>query len=151
MKISRITVYALLSLLLLMPLISGCGSGEDDINFDFSNDFDNNNAPPPGDFLLARFDAYESLQDTILQVDELFGILANDEFRVFNTFIDYPLFTVQGGDIEGFQNGSFEYDPPIGFVGEDSFTYTLTDDLGRTSSAEVFITVRPPGFRVAQK
>lgn len=38
-------------------------------------------------------------------------------------------------------NGSFEYDPPAGFNGADSFTYTVTDPGGATSTATVTLNV----------
>ena len=124
----------------------GCGSGTgDDLDlgeFNFDNQVPGNGTPP----LIAFLDSYEGRENTILLVDSLFGILANDEFPIFETQIEYPLDTVNGGFLEGFQNGSFEYEPPAGFVGEDSFTYTLRDQQGRTSSAQVFIEVFPTGF-----
>jgi hypothetical protein len=136
--------------LCVVSALVGCGGGTgDDADFDpppgpqFPVD---NNLPP----LLAFFDSYEGVEDTILQVDELFGILSNDEYPINETEIQYPLETVQGGDLEVFQDGAFEYEPPGGFTGQDSFTYTLVDRNGRTSSAEVFISVFPVGFQVAR-
>ncbi len=38
-------------------------------------------------------------------------------------------------------NGDFIYTPDDGFFGEDSFTYTITDDSGNTSEATVYVTV----------
>lgn len=136
----RILIWVLL--LSILPFVSGCGGGGDEI--DIGDDFTPVPFPSSGTpLLLAQFDSYEGRIDTVLFVDELFGILANDEYPVFDTIIEYPLFTVQGGDLEGYPNGSFEYDPPPGFVGEDTFTYTLRDDLGRTAQADVFIRVLP--------
>ena len=143
-------VRSVLVLCVLSLTLAGCGGGSGD-DFDFDpppqQPFPANNNLPP---LIAFFDSYEGVQDTVLQVDELFGILSNDEYPINETEIEYPLGTVNGGDIEGFQNGAFEYEPPGGFTGQDSFTYTLVDRNGRTSSAEVFITVFPPDFRTAE-
>ena len=133
----------------LSVVLVGCGGGTGDDGFDppppipFPVD---NNLPP----LIAYFDSYEGREDTVLQVDDLFGILSNDEYPIGETEIEYPLGTVNGGDLEGFQSGAFEYDPPPGFTGQDSFTYTLVDRNGRTSSAEVFISVFPIDFRGTQ-
>jgi Big-like domain-containing protein len=131
---------------LLSVALVGCGGGggDDDFNPPPAQPFPTDNSLPP---LNAFFDSYEGVEDTILQVDELFGILSNDEYPIGETEIEYPLGTVNGGDIEGFQNGAFEYEPPAGFLGQDSFTYTLRDRNGRTSSAEVFISVFPVDFR----
>ncbi|HET6977403.1 MAG TPA: Ig-like domain-containing protein [Pyrinomonadaceae bacterium] len=38
-------------------------------------------------------------------------------------------------------NGSFEYNPPAGFTGTDSFTYTVTDSGGGTATATVTLNV----------
>lgn len=38
-------------------------------------------------------------------------------------------------------NGSFTYEPPPGFTGTDTFTYSVTDDEGNTDDATVTITV----------
>lgn len=124
--------------------MAGCGDvgGNDldlgDLNFDDTNQNFNNSIP-----LSAFLDSYEGREDTILMVDELFGLLANDDYPIFDTEIIYPFDTVQGGFLEGFQNGSFTYEPPAGYTGEDSFTYILRDSQGRTSSAEVYIQVLP--------
>lgn len=139
-------ICTLLFLTLVALFSAGCGGGNDDDffdDFDFSNDAVNVPIPTNGQpLLIAQFDSYETEIDTVLMVDELFGILANDEYPVFDTVIEAPFFTDQGGDIEVFTNGSFEYDPPIGFQGEDTFTYTIRDTTtGRTSSATVFISV----------
>lgn len=129
----------------LTILLAGCGGDGG------GDDFDPPSFPvpptpktiPP---LIAYYDSYEGIVDTILQVDELFGVLANDEYPIFDTTIEYPLYTVQGGYLEVYQDGGFEYDPPIGFTGQDSFTYTLVTGDGRESSATAYITVYPEGY-----
>lgn len=147
-KLFRITsVLALAASLFVLP---GCGDTSDDFDIPDTG----MNVPPPSNQpnipLNAYLDSYEGEQDVILYVDDLFGVLANDEYPIYDTVIEYPLGTVQGGDLEGYQSGAFEYEPPAGFTGQDSFTYTLRDEFGRTSEAEVFIQVYPPGFRTTQ-
>lgn len=140
-----------LFLLTSVILTVGCGGGTGD-DIDLGQDFTPLPVPQPQTpLLIAQFDSYEGRIDAVLQVDELFGILANDEYPVFDTTIEYPLYTVQGGELEGYQNGSFEYEPAAGFLGQDSFTYVLRDNLGRTSSAEVYIQVYPATFRGTPK
>lgn len=41
-------------------------------------------------------------------------------------------------------NGAYTYTPNAGYSGPDSFTYTITDSLGRTAEGTVNITVSPP-------
>ncbi len=139
-----------LTTLLLAIFLAGCGGGSGD---DFSTVPVPNPVPSTGNptLLLAAVDSYETTEDLFLQVDELFGVLSNDEYPIYDTVIEYPFYTDQGGELDGYQNGSFDYQPPAGFTGQDTFTYTLTDDLGRTSSAQVFITVYPIDFRVAEE
>jgi hypothetical protein len=42
-------------------------------------------------------------------------------------------------------DGSFTYDPDVGFSGTDSFTYRLTDADSEWSESTVTITVNPVG------
>ena len=42
-------------------------------------------------------------------------------------------------------DGSYTYTPNSGFVGQDTFTYTISDTIGNTSTATVTITVTDPG------
>jgi hypothetical protein len=51
------------------------------------------------------------------------------------------------GQVELLSDGvTVVYTPPLGFGGSDSFTYTVTDDLGGTSSAVVTLHVRATAF-----
>src|SRR5205823_4374667 len=45
----------------------------------------------------------------------------------------------QGGSVTLAADGSFSYDPPSGFTGQDSFTYTATDGTLDSSPATVDI------------
>lgn len=49
--------------------------------------------------------------------------------------------STQGGNVVINANGSFTYDPPVGFTGTDTFTYTTSDPGGLTSTATATITV----------
>lgn len=54
-----------------------------------------------------------------------------------------PFGTDQGGEVSSVDaaTGTFDYDPPAGFNGIDTFTYTVTDDEGQTGSGRVSIEV----------
>jgi large repetitive protein len=49
--------------------------------------------------------------------------------------------SAQGGDVSVNSNGGFTYNPPRGFEGNDSFTYTLNDGEGNTTTGTVTVTV----------
>ncbi|HSU56078.1 MAG TPA: Ig-like domain repeat protein [Candidatus Dormibacteraeota bacterium] len=49
--------------------------------------------------------------------------------------------SAQGGTVS-LGGGSLSYTPPTGYVGADSFTYTLSDTFGATATATVNVTVR---------
>ena len=52
------------------------------------------------------------------------------------------LTTTGGGSVAINPDGSYVYTPAVGFDGEDTFTYTVTDENGNTDEAEVSIEVR---------
>lgn len=145
--------YRLLLLIAFALVIAGCGgsSNNDDYYYDDYPPYDNGgyvpdpipNPNPGGSQLLAYYDAYDLFTDTIIEVDEFDGVLSNDIYTIGATDIFFPRASVQGGDITGYSDGSFDYEPPFGFTGDDSFTYTITDTSGRTSSAQVFLHVYP--------
>lgn len=51
------------------------------------------------------------------------------------------LTTIQGVTVTLESNGDFTYTPPVDFLGDDSFEYTLLDGQGGEDTAMVFITV----------
>jgi hypothetical protein len=61
------------------------------------------------------------------------SILTNDVYTGPVT-INVGALTLQGGNIAVAAGGSFTYDPPAGYEGADSFTYTLTDASGFNST-----------------
>lgn len=48
------------------------------------------------------------------------------------------------GSTGGAPGGAIEYTPDADFVGTDTFTYTVTDEAGNSSTATVTVTVLPP-------
>lgn len=69
------------------------------------------------------------------------GILANDGDDVGFTLITTTATTAQGITVNINANGTFNYTPPTGFEGVDSFDYTIEDGAGLQSSATVFLNV----------
>ena len=109
--------------------LSGCGNSE---NFVFTN------TPPviTGNAPTAVADQYTALGNTTMNVSALQGVLAND-----SDFSDATLAVVTEpttGTVTLNQDGSFSYSAPTGFTGQDSFTYSLTNQFG-TSQAQVTI------------
>ncbi len=49
--------------------------------------------------------------------------------------------TVSGAAVSIQANGVIDYQPVAGFLGQDSFTYTIADSLGRTSTATITVQV----------
>lgn len=61
------------------------------------------------------------------------------------TVITFQNPSSQGGNVSMAANGTFYYDPPPGFSGIDTFTFTVEDAEGNTSLGTVTITVLPIG------
>jgi hypothetical protein len=78
-----------------------------------------------------------------LAVDAAFGFLANDVDP------DGDAFSLNGVNYNGTgqlfvaNDGTFLYVPAAGFLGTETFTYTITDALGASDTATVAITVLP--------
>lgn len=117
--------------LLAAALFSGCGNSE---NFVFTNTNNPVNPVNPVQAPVAQDDAFNALGDATLN-QAASGVLANDtlnggEISAFDTTGS------QGGSIVLSADGSFTYTPATGFVGAETFTYTLTN-AGGDSTATV--------------
>jgi endonuclease I len=79
------------------------------------------------------------------------SILENDELNNQATIASYDSESENGGTVVERLSSSFVYTPPTGFVGTDSFTYTICDVLStpNCSTATVTITVSDEGEAVA--
>lgn len=137
--------HLLLCLTALALALAGCGSSsgyyDDPYVYDPGYPYP---ATPTGPTwtLMAYYDTYEMPAGTILDVDDYDGVLNNDTYRIGETYLEFPSRTQQGGYVIWDSDGSFEYEPPSDtFSGRDQFSYTLSDDYGRTSSAIVYIDV----------
>ena len=72
----------------------------------------------------------------------IFSVLTNDVYNG-TVIVAGSSFSTNGGAVTvNASTGTFTYDPPVGFHGSDSFTYTITDSSGFTSApAAVSVTV----------
>lgn len=85
-------------------------------------------------------DEYETPEGTPLAVAAP-GLLAND--TVNDATAAGPALSAQGGAVSVAADGAFNYEPPAGFAGRDTFEYTLTNPSG-TATATVGIEVLRP-------
>ena len=69
------------------------------------------------------------------------SILANDTDDWGLSLITPNVTTAQGVNITIASDGTFDYTPPAGFVGDDTFNYTIADDKGLQSTATVTLSV----------
>src|SRR5262249_38084827 len=92
---------------------------------------------------IAVNDSYTCIGNVGITVNAAGGLLANDVNPQGSGTISASAgtSTLQGGVIAVSSNGSFTYNPPVGFEGTDSFTYTLTHSNGKTDMATVNLTV----------
>ena len=69
------------------------------------------------------------------------NILTNDTLVDNTVVITFDTVSINGGEVADNGDGTFQYTPPNGFNGPDSFTYTLSDDEAETSTGTVTVTV----------
>ena len=88
--------------------------------------------------------AYTATINTLLTIPVGSGVLTND----FDDNIPGLTVTVfdptstQGGTVSVNPNGSFTYNPPTGFTGNDTFNYTIIDGDAQTDTSTVNIRVQ---------
>jgi VCBS repeat-containing protein len=98
------------------------------------------NDPP-----VAVDDAYQTLENTLLNVDVAHGLLANDSDPDTTDTLAVPGASAPShGQLSLNTNGSFSYTPETDYDGPDSFNYVLSDGHGGTDTGTVNMTVVPP-------
>jgi len=65
------------------------------------------------------------------------NVLTNDTVINNATITSYDTTSTNGGTVTYNGDGTFDYTPLVGFVGDDSFTYTLCDDDTPTPSCDI--------------
>jgi VCBS repeat-containing protein len=97
---------------------------------------------PVNDIPVAVNDSYATDEDTLLSIDALSGVLANDS-DVEDAITSILVADVSHGALTLNANGSFDYTPAANYFGLDSFTYVANDGTANSSIATVSITVNP--------
>lgn len=119
-------------------------SGEDATGVTFTDTVDPNTAFVAGSLTatpVAVNDIYSAIGNVRISVPAGSGVLANDFLGLPNATITAPpVSSTNGGNVTLNADGSFTYNPPPGFEGSDTFTYTLTNSEG-SNNATVTITV----------
>jgi parallel beta-helix repeat protein len=92
---------------------------------------------------VAAFDAYGLTAGQSSFVAAANGVLANDTDIDFDSLTATLLTGPTHGNLTLHADGSFDYTPHAGFVGQDSFTYQAADGHGGTTSASVRLVVSP--------
>jgi hypothetical protein len=110
----------------------------------FNDTLDPNTTFVPGSLTttpIAVSDTYAASGNIQISINAANGVLANDNDADGNTLTASAGATsTNGGNVTMNADGSFTYNPPAGFEGTDTFTYTATD--GTTpSTATVIISV----------
>ncbi len=117
--------------------------GDDATGVTFTDTVDPNTAFVPGSLTatpVAVDDSYTASGNIRISVAAP-GVLGNDFTGVpAATITAPPVTSANGGDVSLAADGSFTYNPPAGFEGTDSFSYTLTNASG-SNNATVTITV----------
>ncbi len=118
-------------------------SGSDATGVTFTDTVDPNTAFVPGSLRatpVAVDDTYAATGNIRISVAAP-GVLGNDFAGIPSASITAPPVTsANGGDVTLNADGSFTYNPPAGFEGTDTFSYTLTNSEG-SNSATVTINV----------
>lgn len=94
----------------------------------------------------ANNDSFNSLGNAPLNVLAAQGVLVNDTLNAAQIVL-FDAATTQGGTVALNTDGSFVYNPRFGFVGTDTFTYTLANRAG-TSVGTVSINIANRAFFV---
>ncbi len=124
----RLRICQWLALSLLSLWVCGCGSGDDDFLLGGSD----------GVLPVAVNDAFPALGNTPLTVTVNQGVLVNDTGGGIVT--NFNQTSANGGTIAMSFDGSFQYTPAFGFLGNDTFAYTVSNFAG-SSNATVTISI----------
>ena len=92
----------------------------------------------------ANVDTYTATEDSAFTISQAMGVVANDVIPAGETVsVTLPPSTLHGGTLtpDSSHDGGFIYTPATGYVGTDTFVYTITTTNGKTATATATITV----------
>ena len=84
-------------------------------------------------------DAYTTLEDTVLNVNQGQGVLKNDSIKADSLLADAPA----NGSVILNTNGSFTYTPNQDFAGTDYFTYSVEGNVAQVTITVGFVNDAP--------
>ncbi|HEX8282295.1 MAG TPA: PxKF domain-containing protein [Pyrinomonadaceae bacterium] len=120
-------------------------SGSDATGVNFSDTVDANTTFVPGSVTttpVAAGDAYTAIGNVQINVPAGSGLTANDSDPDGDTLTaSGPATSTAGGNVTVNADGSFTYNPPPGFEGADTFTYSVTDGDSAPDTATVTVNV----------
>jgi len=94
---------------------------------------------------IAQNDSYTTIGNVGLNIAAVNGVLANDlspNNATLSVAGPASIATTQGGTVTmNLTTGGFTYEPAAGFIGADSFTYTLENGSGLTTTGTVTVTL----------
>ena len=105
---------------------------------------------PVNDPPTASSDAYFVDDSGQLRVDRENGLLVNDQDIDDETLTVGLIDSPEHGELQLLDDGGFRYQANAGFVGEDRFTYRLSDLVGATDQAEVILFVGKPPVVISE-
>ncbi|MBX9806975.1 MAG: cadherin-like domain-containing protein, partial [Flavobacteriaceae bacterium] len=97
---------------------------------------------------IAVNDAYNCIGNVGITLASAQGVLANDVSPDATAMTVAILANGAHGTATLSTDGSFTYNPTVGYSGSDSFTYTLTNASGKKDTATVNITISTPIYFV---
>ncbi len=117
---------------LVYSVVVGNTGGDAALNVVFTDTLNANLTLVPGSVKASPIgtnDTYGSIGNVGLNVPAAGGLLANDVSPTGNALSvsAVPSVSAQGGALSVSSNGAFTYNPPVGFSGIDSFSYTVND------------------------
>jgi uncharacterized repeat protein (TIGR01451 family) len=88
---------------------------------------------------LAINDSYTFIGNTPISINAANGVLSNDHDLDGDaiSLSSYDSTSAQGGQVSLNADGSFQYSPPLGYSGSDTFSYTIQDTHGESDRATV--------------
>ncbi len=123
-------------------------NGSDSFTYAANDGWSNSNAATVqltvnavNDAPVAQNDSYTVNQEMPLIVPAHTGLLINDSRGEGGQHSATLVSNPSNGSLTLNANGGFSYLPNVGFVGQDSFTYTVSDGLSTSNVATVSITV----------